>query len=389
MTDAASLDLPGLGDGKVLIVEDNRFNRDLVAGVLQMAGIGEIAFAVNGAEGLAMVESFEPDLVILDLMMPVMDGHEFLRRLKQDPAHLDLPVLITTAISEQQTRNAAFDGGAVDYIEKPIDRRELVARVAVHLKSRLLLGRLQRYHDRLELDLATARSMQEALLPSPRRIAEVKARYGLTVNSLFVPSAELGGDLWGLVPIDDRHVAAFAADFTGHGVAASINTFRLHVLIDRLGIGTDPAAFLGRLNAELLPILTRGHFATMVVAIFDRTDGSVAVASAGGPTPILGGGGRGLRRLPLDAPALGITPTATYISHRVAFPPSSFLLLYSDAMIETCDPAGTQLGESGLDRLVEDALASTEPPLDHLAGAIDSYGQGQIVDDLTAVWLSW
>ena len=386
---AAPLDLPLPGDGRVLIVEDNKFNRDLMGGVLRLAGIREIAFAVDGAEGLTMVESFAPDLVILDLMMPVMDGHEFLRVLKGNPRHLDLPVLVATAISDQDTRNATFDGGAVDYIEKPIDRRELIARVSVHLKSRLLLRHLQRYHDRLTLDLATARAMQEALLPSPRLIAEVRDRYGLRVDALFVPSSELGGDLWGLVPIDQHRVAVFAADFTGHGVAASINTFRLHVLIDRLGIGADPAEFLARLNQELLPILTRGQFATMVVAIFDRSSNSLSIASAGGPTPILGGGPPP-RRLPLDAPALGITAETKFVSHHIEIRPGGFLLLYSDAMIETCDAAGTQLGEPGLDALIAEALAcGDDAPLDRLTTGVDRYGGGQVSDDLTAVWLSW
>jgi len=386
---AAPLDLPLPGDGRVLIVDDNKFNRELVADVLRLAGIRELGFATDGAEGLAMVESFAPDLVILDLMMPVMDGHEFLRRLKLTPQHHDLPVLVATAVSDQNTRNAAFDGGAVDYIEKPIDRRELIARVSVHLKSRLLLRHLQGYHDRLTLDLATAQAMQEALLPSPRLIAEVKERYGLTVDALFVPSSELGGDLWGLVPIDQHRVAVFAADFTGHGVAASINTFRLHVLIDRLGIGADPADFLTRLNQELLLILTRGQFATMVVAIFDRSSNSLSVASAGGPTPILGGGPPP-HRLPLDAPALGITAETTFVTHRVEMQPGGFLLLYSDAMIETCDASGTQLGEAGLDSLIAESLACGDAaPLNRLTTGVDRHGGGQVNDDLTAVWLSW
>jgi len=389
MTETAAFRLPRPEDGRVLIVEDNKFNRDLVAGVLSLAGITDLAFAADGAEGLVRVAEFDPDLVILDLMMPVMDGHEFLRRLKADPARQDLPVLVATAITDQDTRNATFDGGAVDYIEKPIDRRELTARVTVHLKNRLLLRHLQRFHDRLAQDLATARSMQEALLPSPTLVGEIATRYGLKVESLFTPSDELGGDLWGLIPIDDHRLAAFTADFTGHGVAASINTFRLHVLLDRLGPRADPAELLARLNAELLPILTRGQFATMAVAVIDRSDHSLTVASAGGPTPIVGRGGY-IRRLPLGAPALGITPDAAFVSRRMEFPPGSFVLMYSDAMIESTDPGGAQLGEAGLAGLVAEAFAiGGDRPLAHLATALRDFSHDRVADDLTAAWLSW
>ncbi|HLN24279.1 MAG TPA: response regulator, partial [Patescibacteria group bacterium] len=151
-----------LAEARVLVVEDNELNQEFARAVLGSMGVTMIECAGNGVEALERLASFEPDLIVLDLMMPVMDGQEFLTRLRTMPQYIDLPVLVTTALGAQKMRNATFANGATDFIEKPIHRKELVARVTVHLRSHLLLKSLRRYHDRLAQDLDTARAMQEA-----------------------------------------------------------------------------------------------------------------------------------------------------------------------------------------------------------------------------------
>ena len=383
---ASPLSLPRLDACRILVVEDNQFNREFVAGVLKSAGIGNLAFAANGREGLEKVDSFDPDLIILDLMMPEMDGHEFLRRLKQRPEHRELPVLITTAIDDQDVRNATFDAGAADHVVKPIDRRELIARVSVHLRSRVLVRDLRNYHDRLARDLATARGMQAAMLPSALQVAEAQARTGMTIESLFLPSDELGGDLWGMTPQEGQRLAVFMVDFTGHGVAASINTFRLHLLIARQQ-AQEPAEMLTRLNADLLPILPRGQYATMMVAVIDAAEDTLTFATAGAPAPILGHAG-GIQFLAGRGPPLGITAEAAYLQHRLPFPPGSFLVLYSDALVETRNKAGEVLGEAGAADLVRlIAAEGGETRLARLEAAFAAWRNGPLTDDLTALWV--
>jgi sigma-B regulation protein RsbU (phosphoserine phosphatase) len=376
-----------LSAARVLVVEDNEMNRVFACAVLESMGLKLVECARNGREGLDKLEAFRPDLVLLDLMMPVLDGEGFLKELRADPRHRSLPVLVLSAVVDQSTRNALFAAGANDYISKPIDRRELVARVEVHLRNHLMLADLRRYRDRLATDLRTARGMQRALLPDIERMREARERYGLAINAVFNPSTELGGDLWGMAPLDEARLALFTVDFSGHGVAASINTFRLHLLLQDLGARMgDPAAALERINATLKVLLPRGQFATMTLAVIDARARTLFLVNAGGPSPILvppGGepqlvGGAGL--------PLAISQTAHYETLELPFPPGSQLSLYSDALIDAPDCDGQPLGEHWVVDLLKDVLADdpAETVVRVMAG-FAARSPGEFTDDVTWV----
>jgi phosphoserine phosphatase RsbU/P len=378
-----------LAEARVLVVEDNEFNRQFACAVLGSMGVHLVECASNGVEGLAKVKIFQPDLVLLDLMMPVMDGQEFLRHLRAIPDYQDLPVLVTTAMDTQDVRNATFALGAADYIDKPIHRQELVARVSVHLRSHLLLKRLGKYHDRLAQDLQTAQAMQEALLPKAAYLHEITARYGLFVDALFAPSAELGGDFWGLLPVDDHRLALFAVDFSGHGVAAAINTFRLHLLIQGVSNHAgDPAAFLHALNVALLLLLPRGQFATMIMAVIDVQSGTLTMANAGGPAPIVGVGSA-TRRVTAGNLPLGVAASASYTNQVLGFPCGSHVSLYSDGFSDMADEAGAFLGEAGVEGLVAECVDG--PPDEMLKRVMAGFARkvpGRPEDDLSFIWVS-
>ncbi|MBI3447056.1 MAG: fused response regulator/phosphatase [Magnetospirillum sp.] len=376
-----------LDDARVLVVEDNELNRIFACAVLESMGVTQVECAVNGREGLEKLGGFAPDLVLLDLMMPIMDGQEFLRHLRADPRYRDLPVLVVSAVDSQSMRNALFAVGASDYVSKPIDRHELVARVGVHLRNHLLLTDLRRYRDRLAHDLATARGMQNALLPGAAQLAQAQSRFGLSIAAMFRPSAELGGDLWGLEPVDENRLAVFTVDFTGHGVAASINTFRMHLLLtDMAEEMGDPAACLTRINAALVPLLPRGQFATMTLAVIDRQTATLALANAGGPAPILAVEGE-VQRLTGRGLPLGISSNPVFANSVVAFPPGSQLSLYSDALVDAADAsAGDLIGEDGVLEMVRGALCDDPAGMvDGIMAAFAARSPGEAEDDVTWV----
>lgn len=376
-----------IGGCRVLVVEDNEMNRVLAAGILRAAGLSLIEFAADGLEGLEKVESFSPDLIVLDVMMPRMDGHEFLRRLRSDRRNADLPVLVTTALADASDRNAAFELGATDYLEKPLSGREMIARVRVHLRNRVMLARLEAYHARLSQDLETLTAMQEALLPSADAVASLCSRYGVSIAPFFQACHELGGDLWGAWGLDETQIGLYMADFSGHGVTAAVNTFRLHVMMEQMTSRSDPAEFLTGLNAALLRILPRGQYATMVYAVIDTRSGEVAYASAGAPAPVIGEGDR-LTALPAGGLPLGIVADPAYVTGRADLPPNGYLCLYSDALIESPDTEGAMMGEAGTVALIgRSAGGGAGRSLDRLLGEFMSRRPGPLDDDLTVVWL--
>ncbi|CUW40537.1 putative two-component response regulator (CheY-receiver domain) [Magnetospirillum sp. XM-1] len=384
--DEGSIDLTG---ARVLVVEDNEMNRVFACAVLESMGLLNVECARNGREGLDKVETFEPDIVLLDLMMPVMNGEEFLAALRADPRRRALPVLVLSAVVDQTTRNALFAAGANDYIAKPIDRRELVARVEVHLRSHLALADLRRYRDRLAVDLRMARGMQNALLPGSEQMRDMRRRYGLAIDAAFSPSSELGGDLWGLAPVDDHRLALYTVDFSGHGVAASINTFRLHLLLQDLEAQMgDPGAALEKINLALKQLLPRGQFATMTLAVVDCAARTLSLVNCGGPAPILVEPGGEPRLVGGVGLPLGISQTARYQTEVLPFPPGSQLSLYSDALIDASDVSGKPLGEHWVVDLVRDVLSPD--PGEMVAGVMAGFAArspGEFADDVTWVQL--
>ncbi len=378
-----------LSASRVLIVDDNAFNRKSLALLIQRAGITQIDFAENGVEGLRKVESFRPDLVLLDVSMPVMDGLEMCRLLRRTATHEELPVLFQTALDSDEEQVRCFEAGGSDFISKPIKPGECVARVRHQLEKRTLFGELARFRARVERELKHARAMQLSLLPEARRLAAVAERYGLLLDAHFETSSELGGDFWNVYPLDDQRVAFLMADFAGHGITAAINTFRLHTLIDRFPMqDAPPSEWLLRLNGALKDVLPLGQFATAFFGILDLRTDTMTYAAAGAPNPVLGVAGS-LRLLDSAGLVLGASHRARYDDRSVRLPRGGFLFLYSDALIECHAEDQRPIGQAAVPAMVRAALAA-EParPLRPLLEEFYRRTTQPLRDDLTAVWIA-
>ena len=240
----------------------------------------------------------------------------------------------------------------------------------------------------MQSELMLARQMQENLLPVGKAIDDIEASSGVRIASHFQPSAELGGDMWSLHNLGEGLVGVAVVDFAGHGLTAAMNTFRLHTLITQLPPDPDePAAYLAALNARLVDLLPTDQFATMFYGVIDTKRDLLVYSAAGAPSPILGAAD--IEALDASGLPLGISRTASYANTRVAFPPGSFLLLYSDALIETPDVSGQFANTGGLIDMVRRARAEAGnlPPLGRLIRQFQR-DREPISDDLTVVWLS-
>jgi putative two-component system response regulator len=132
---------------KILVVDDTPANLTLVANVLK--DNYQINLANNGAKALELALSVAPDLILLDVMMPDMDGFEVCRRLKADPLTIQTPVIFLTAKSQVEDEELGFSLGAVDFIHKPISPPIVIARVRTHLNIKLMRDYLQKENSKL------------------------------------------------------------------------------------------------------------------------------------------------------------------------------------------------------------------------------------------------
>lgn len=376
---------------KILVVDDVELNRQLIASFLQQEGYENIYFAVDGLDALEKVKIHHPDIIILDLIMPNMDGYQVCRELKCDEQYKDIPILVQTALSEAEERVKAFDAGATDLLTKPVVPIELQARVRVHLQNRFLLKDLQEYHKRIRQDLEVARNMQEALLPNPKDLQEISAQYGLQIVQQYESSDELGGDFWGMHRLDEHRVVLYITDFAGHGISAALNTFRLHSLIAQAPDMSAPDKYLKNLNKQLYKLLPIEQYATMFYGVIDTQNDVLTYSAAASTAPILGHIGSGeITTLDSTGFLLGVSPDATYEVHETPFKKDDILFLYSDAITESLDLTGKMVGDDGLSAIAKRCLARSKNAEDFFTRFFKIYDARvpkPLADDLTAVTL--
>ena len=378
----------------ILVVDDQLIMRRLIENFLSAAGFTELSFAEDGEQGLSMARERKPDVIVLDINMPNMDGFQVCRELRADPATASIPVIVQTALDSMDDRAQAFAAGATDLVSKPINAPELVARTRLHLEKTLLIRHLSDIHDRLEEELAAAYEMQLALLPDQEAIGKAIHDSDLRVTSLYRASSELSGDFWGLQRVSPTAMALYSADFTGHGIAAALNTARFHTILQ--GIEADwsePLEVTEKANHALADILPCGTFATFIYGVVDFAKNEFRYVSAGAPQPVVGNHGdpASVRVLESSGLPLGISRVVRYEERRAEFARGSFLLLYSDALIETPDPAEPLFDQDRLTGWIADNLAGVRcgELIHRLSDKLLCQVEGPLQDDLTMVCVNF
>ena len=203
----------------VLIVDDNPKNLQIIGNILQKNGI-EAEAATNGTTALEWINDKKFDLVLLDVMMPGMDGFEVCQKIKNNPEHESLPIIFLTARTDTNSIIQGFDAGAVDYITKPFNKKELLARVSIHLMLKKAHDDIGNYLDEIKLknklltsSVRYASRIQNAILPAHELMAELLPDYFV----LYLPRDIVSGDFYWIRKYDDAILLA-VADCTGHGV---------------------------------------------------------------------------------------------------------------------------------------------------------------------------
>lgn len=377
-------------ESKILVVDDQKMVRELLKIYLQSGGYQNLLFAGDGDEALDVITAEEPDLVVLDLQMPRMGGLEVCQTLRADPQFSMLPVLVQTAADSAEDRAEVFRSGATDMVGKPINDAELLARVGIHLQNRHMLRQLSHYRESMERDLQLARDMQHRIMPSERELGALNEKYGIEIRSHFETCDALGGDMWNAWPIDENRMGFHIIDFTGHGVVASLNTFRFQSLVAATRFdGNDQEAYIAKISRRLHSMLPAGQFATAIGGYIDMRENVMRYIAAAGPKPFLISPETpdGMF-LPSDGRPLGMTADSQYEEREVAFPPGSSLFMYSDALTETPDMVNPVYDEDRIQLALTGGLDEAGHPFDVIHADFCDRVEGPLDDDLTMVMLS-
>jgi sigma-B regulation protein RsbU (phosphoserine phosphatase) len=335
-------------------------NRDLLSRRLRKKG-HEVLVAEGGAEALEMIQSEAFDLVLLDIMMPVMDGFEVLEKIRDKHGPSELPVIMATAKTESEDIVAALKIGANDYVTKPFDFPVVLARVHTQLALKKGRDALAQAHRRMKQDLEAAAAIQQTLLP-----AENPEVPGARCAWRYVPCDELAGDTLNVIRLDEKTTGLFVLDVSGHGVSSSL----LSVTLSRLMSGVpdassvlwkrepgsgeirvaSPLEVAGELSHQFpCDDATRQYF-TLVYGTLDVDSRILTYVSAGHPpmiqlrrgsAPIFHRStGLPIALLPADLDPGGIQQA------EVPLDPGDRLYLYSDGIPEARNSDGEQYGEA-------------------------------------------
>ncbi len=372
-----------LHNSRILVVDDSPTNCMFLEKMLRMRGFDHILCAGDAEAALKAVRSYRPDLVILDIVMPGMDGFNCCQAIREMPGNHALPVLIQTVISEPELRFKAFKVGASDFITKPVYPDELYARMLVHLEKKILLGDLERYKRRIEVEMESACALQQSMLPSAQDLQDAQAKSHLEIASYFRPSSEIGGDFWGIRTIPSGG-AFWMVDFSGHGVAAALNAFRFQAFMrEDDPLADNPGAYLGAMNDRLLPLLPTGQFATMFYGMADTKAHMLSYACAGAPHPLMLRNDGNVEIVNGTGKPLGIEKHF-YHAQRMDFRPGDIFFLYSDTMLETCGEYYPGMQEQDIANVLRaHSGASPKELLSRLLEAFTCLTGSQVRDDLT------
>jgi sigma-B regulation protein RsbU (phosphoserine phosphatase) len=363
---------------RILLVDDNPLNLQVLRETLQSRQ-SKLLVAKNGETALSISRKTIPDLILLDIMMPGMDGYQVIAALKADTATADIPVIFLSALDQTVDKVRGFELGAVDYITKPFQAEEVLARVDTHLTIHRLKQEVERQKDQLEKELQTVSRVQRNLLPKGLPTLD-----GLELDAYYATSRYAGGDYYDVVALGDGRLGVLVADAEGHSTPAAVLMAMTCALFRSLRrLWDQPARLLAQMNHHLCKV-AEPSFVTALYLLVDFPAGKVYMARAGHPPPMVFWGARGMAE-EVKVPGvmmMGFDEYDRVPESDMPFEPGDLLLAYTDGLTERFGPGDQLYGEKRLLAILQDHGAASAHALGRAVVAdLERFAEGRPADD--------
>jgi sigma-B regulation protein RsbU (phosphoserine phosphatase) len=333
-----SADTSRLVGGHLLIADDDAANREMLSRRLQRQGYAVTA-ASSGLDALRLMRAQRFDLLLLDMIMPGLDGYQVLTRIKADATMAHIPVVIMSSLDQENSVARCIEAGAEDYITKPFNPVLLRARIGACLERKRLrdqeraaLEALQESQKVLSAELAEAAEYVRSLMPPPLREGAVCADWR------FQPSTQLGGDAFGYHWLNTREFAFYVLDVCGHGVGAALLSVSVMNVLKNQSMPNvdfaDPAAVLAALNRTFAMEKQNNMFFTIWYGVLSPETRALRFACGGHPPAVLLYGGSAPQPLRAQGAIIGGFPEATYDTGRMQLSPGARIYVFSDGVYE-------------------------------------------------------
>jgi sigma-B regulation protein RsbU (phosphoserine phosphatase) len=383
-----------MAPARILIVDDEPLNVDYLEQELE-GGNHEILKAADGQQALEIVQSTPPDLILLDIMMPVLDGFQVLTQLKSDPSTRSIPVIIISAAGDIRNIVRGLKLGAEDFLPKPFEPTILHARVSSSLETKRLYDLEQMYLKGLEHEFDIARDIQQSFLPAA--LPEIP---GWEVAAYFKAAREVAGDFYDAFPLPDGTLICLVGDVCGKGVGAALfmtlfrSLLRASFTAGGISVSGDSldVALTERLRRAVSFVsdyVAETHadaamFATLFACALHPGDGRMVYVNCGNEAALLRDGQGTISALGPTGPAAGVIDGAAYKVRELTLAPNSLLLAFTDGITDAMDPSGASYGRERLHRLLSADSSTPRALLDGIQSDLSTFvSSAEQFDDIT------
>ena len=369
-----------LSECRILIVDDVKANVDMLVEALHDEY--KLSVALDGGNALRQAEKNPPDLVLLDIVMPGIDGYEVCRRLRESEQTREIPIMFLSSLEDVQDKARGFEMGGNDYLTKPFEMLEVKARVRSLLKAKAYADAVR---EAMERDLSIAREIQMGILPAD--FSPCTDGTGLDIFAVMEPAKQVGGDLYEVLRVDDDHVVVVIGDVSGKGIPAALFMAVTVTLIRSMARQLlRPEEILSRLNDELAAQNPRGMFVTVACLVIDLRTGRVTGASAGHNALLLVRPTGALQPVfPSSGMVAGLFPDRPITSESLQLKAGDTLVMFTDGVTDAANPDQESFGDDRLmDCLANDLKGSARDTVEKVAGAVRAFSAGAPqFDDIT------
>lgn len=373
----------------ILAVDDTPENLDVVKGILSSEYI--VKAATSGPMALKIAEKQTPDLILLDIMMPDMDGYEVCRLLKENEQTKNVPVIFLTAMDQTTDEARGFELGAADYMTKPVNPPILKARVGTHLALKKSMDELQsayqvikKHKDRMEQELNVAHDIQMSMLPL--EFPAYPEREEFSVHALLKPAREVGGDFYDFFFINDDEICLIVGDVSGKGVPAALFMAVTKTMIKTQAVDDpSPASIVTRVNDELSADNPSSMFVTLFFAIANVRTGEVRFTNAGHNPPYILRQDQSLDCLDQrHGPIIGAVEGVAFKEDKVQLDIKDTLVIFTDGVTEAMDTAQQLYAEPRLESFIGKSAGVPDELTGEILQDVEAYaGEAEQADDIT------
>lgn len=380
---------------RILIVDDEPFNLDYLEQELEDMGYATLS-ATDGKEALNVVETESPDMILLDIMMPIMDGFETLARLKAEKAWRDIPVVVISATDDMNSVVRGIELGAEDYLPKPFEPVLLQARLKAGLDKKRLHDLEQQHVQSLERELEIAREIQADFLPD-----EVIQPKGWEIATAFLAAREVAGDFYDVFQLPGGYIGLILGDVCDKGVGSALYMALFRSLlraasdmpasvgvIEKRSSSVDPAATM--INAVRLAndyicnVHHSANYSTLFFGALDPASGLLRYIDAGHERPVILDFSGVKTRLERTGPVVGLLEDAEFRAEQYQLDDGDLLLVYSDGFTDVENPDGEMYGRERFLSLLDGISGSAQSFIDDIQRRVSAFAQDTAqFDDMT------